>query len=76
MRPQDHPVGLNLGSILGSIRDMVSVVGMSYLMYDEDETLLADIVDTFADMQYKCVEAVLQTGAKFDFAHYWEDIRF
>jgi uroporphyrinogen decarboxylase len=49
---------------------------MSYLMYDEDETLLADIVDAFAQMQYQCVEAVLKTGAKFDFAHYWEDICF
>lgn len=75
-RPQDRPVGLNLGSVLGSIRDMVSVVGMSYLMYDEDETLLADIVDAFADMQYQCAEAILQTGAKFDFGHYWEDICF
>ena len=75
-RPQDKPIGLHLGSILGQIREMVSVIGMSYLMYDEDETLLADIIDTFADMQYKCVEAVLQTGAKFDFAHYWEDICF
>ena len=75
-RPMDRPVGLHVGSIIGQIRDMASVVGMSYLMYDEDETLLADIVDAYADMQYKCVEAVLQTGAKFDFAHYWEDICF
>ncbi|MBR2413376.1 MAG: hypothetical protein IKB13_02645 [Clostridia bacterium] len=75
-RDQGRPIGLNLGSVLGSIRNMTSVVGMSYLMYDEDENLFADIVDTFADMQYKCVEAVLQTGAKFDFAHYWEDICF
>ena len=75
-RPDDVPVGLHLGSVLGEIRDMVSVVGMSELLYDEDETLFADIVDTYADMQYKCAEAVLQTGAKFDFAHYWEDICF
>jgi uroporphyrinogen decarboxylase len=27
-------------------------------------------------MQYKCAEAILETGAKFDFAHYWEDICF
>lgn len=32
----------------------------------------ADIVDTYAKMQYKCLE----TGAKFDFAHYCEDICF
>ncbi len=75
-RPKDRPVGLHLGSVLGDIRNMVSVVGMSYLMYDEDEELLADIVDTYAEMQYQCAKAVLETGARFDFAHYWEDICF
>lgn len=75
-RPTDIPVGLHLGSVLGNIRNMTSVVGMSYLLYDEDEELFADIVDTYADLQYKCAEAILETGAKFDFAHYWEDICF
>lgn len=75
-RDMSRPIGLNLGSVLGSIRNMTSVVGMSYLMYDEDEDLFADIIDTFAEMQYKCVETILETGAKFDFAHYWEDICF
>lgn len=72
----DVPIGLFLGSVLGDIRSMVSVIGMSYLMYDEDEDLFADIVDTYAEMQYQCAEAVLATGAKFDYAHYWEDICF
>ena len=75
-RPQDIPVGLSLGSVLGDIRNMTSVVGMSYLLYDEDEELFADIVDTYAEMQYQCAKAVLETGAKFDFAHYWEDVCF
>lgn len=75
-RDQSRPIGLNLGSVLGSIRDMTSVVGMSYLMYDEDEDLFADIIDTYAEMQYQCAKAILETGAKFDFAHYWEDICF
>ncbi len=75
-RDWERPIALNLGSVLGSIRDMVSVVGMSYLLYDEDEDLFADIVDTYAEMQYQCAKAVLETGAKFDFAHYWEDICF
>lgn len=75
-RDMSRPIGLNLGSILGSIRDMTSVVGMSYLMYDEDEDLFADIIDTYAEMQYQCVKAILETGARFDFAHYWEDICF
>lgn len=75
-RPKDVPVGLHVGSLLGDIRNMVSVVGMSYLIYDEDEELFADIVDTYAEMQYQCVKTVLETGARFDFAHYWEDICF
>ncbi len=75
-RPQDVPVGLHLGSVLGNIRNITSVIGMSYLLYDEDETLFADIVDTYAEMQYQCAKAILETGAKFDFAHYWEDICF
>ena len=75
-RDMETPIALHLGSVMGQIRDIVSVVGMSYLMYDEDEDLLADIVDTYADMQYECAKAVLETGARFDFAHYWEDICF
>lgn len=75
-RPKDRPVGIYLGSVLGDIRNMTSVVGMSYLLYDEDEELFADIVDAYAEMQYQCVKAVLETGARFDFGHYWEDICF
>lgn len=71
---RDIPIGINLGSVIGTVRSMLSVVGMSYIIYDEDEQLMGDIVDTFADMQYKVVEAILKTGAKFDFGHYWEDI--
>jgi len=73
---QGVPVGLNLGSVMGTIRDITTVTGMSYLIYDEDEDLFADIVDTFAEMQYQCAKAMLETGMKFDFAHYWEDICF
>jgi uroporphyrinogen decarboxylase len=27
-------------------------------------------------MQYECAKTILETGAKFDFAHFWEDICF
>ena len=75
-RDYDAPIGLSLGSVLGEIRSMVSVMGMSYLIYDEDEDLFADLVDAYAEMQYQCVKTILETGAKFDFAHFWEDICF
>ena len=69
--------GIKVGSILGDIRNMLSVVGLSEIMYDEDdETLLGDIVDAYAEMQYKCVEEVLKTGIKADLGHYWEDVCF
>ena len=42
-RPKDVPVGLMLGSVLGQVRDMTTVIGLSYLSYDEDEELFADI---------------------------------
>ena len=73
-RSCDRPVGISLGSVLGEIRDITTVTGMSYLLYDEDEELFADIVDTYADMQYECVKTVLESGLKFDFAHFWEDV--
>lgn len=72
---RDIPIGLHLGSILGEVRNMLSVIGMSYMIAD-DYDLLAEIIDTYAEMQYKCAEETLKTGAKFDFAHYWEDICF
>ena len=61
-RETEYPIGLHVGSVMGHIRDMTTVMGMSYLIYDEDEELFADIVDTYAEMQYNCVEAVLETG--------------
>lgn len=72
---KEYPVGVFAGSVLGSIRSMLSVVGMSYMICD-DYGLLREIVDTFADMQYNVVKKILETGIKFDFAHYWEDICF
>lgn len=71
----DRPKGLAVGSVLGSLRNMLSVVGMSYMMFD-DYDLFAEIIDTFANMQYEVTKKSLESGAKFDFAHYWEDICF
>ncbi|MFA5561704.1 MAG: uroporphyrinogen decarboxylase family protein [Eubacteriales bacterium] len=73
--PREYPVGLYVGSVLGTVRNMLSVVGLSYMMADDPE-LLQEIVDTHADTQYRTVEAILATGARFDFGHFWEDICF
>lgn len=67
--------GLYCGSLLGDIRNWLGVVGLSYMTVD-DEDLLAEIVQTVADLAYRNTEAILKSGAKFDFAHFWEDVCF
>ena len=72
---RDIPVGLHLGSLMGNMRNMLGVEQLSYL-YADDEDLYKEIIDTMCGLCYDCAEAILQTGAKFDYAHFWEDICF
>ena len=67
------PLGFHMGSLFGRIRDVMGVIGISYLLED-DEELYDEIINAFGDLQYTIAEKVLATGTKFDFAHYWEDI--
>ena len=69
------PIGIHCGSLYGEIRNYLGVEGSSYLQVD-DEDLFDEIIDTKALMQYELVEAVLKTGAKPDYGHFWEDICF
>ena len=70
---REIPVGLHCGSLMGRMRDLLGVEQMSYLTVDDPE-LYEEIVDTMDGLCYDCVKAVLETGAKFDYAHFWEDI--
>lgn len=72
---REIPIGLHCGSLYGFIRDLLGVTELSYL-YVDDEDLYVEIIDTIGNLAYQCVEAVLKTGAKFDYAHFWEDICF
>jgi len=78
-RDKTAPIGLNLGSLFGNIRNMLTVVGMSYLILD-DYDLLAEICDLYGDIAAKCADNILKWAKKegivFDYAHYWEDICF
>lgn len=71
----DYPYGLHCGSLFGTIRNVLGLVGVSYLMADDDE-LYTEIIDTVAELCFQCVKTSLESGAKFDFAHFWEDICF
>ncbi|MCI5648554.1 MAG: hypothetical protein MR332_03835 [Fusicatenibacter sp.] len=69
------PIGLHCGSLIGYIRNLLGVEQLSYL-YADDEELYAEIIDTVANLAYRCVESALKSGARFDYAHFWEDICF
>jgi uroporphyrinogen decarboxylase len=72
---RELPVGLHCGSLMGRIRDLLGVEHLSYL-YADDEDLYKEIIDTIGNLSYQVVKTILETGAKFDYAHYWEDICF
>ncbi len=72
---RDYLYGLHCGSLFGNIRNIVGVEGSSYL-YCDDEVLFTEIIDTNAELCFRNVEYALESGARFDFAHFWEDICF
>jgi len=72
---RDYHYGLFCGSLYGWIRNWLTMEGACYLLVD-DEPLFDEIVETNANLCYECVKAALESGAKFDFAHFWEDICF
>ncbi len=72
---RQQPCGLYCGGLLGVIRDWLGLVGMSYLMAD-DALLFDEIIATVAELSYQGTKAILETGARFDFAHFWEDIAY
>lgn len=74
-KPEEReiPIGLHLGSLIGNMRNILGVEHLSYLYVDDDE-LYEEIVDTMCSLCYECAKVALETGTRFDYAHYWEDI--
>ena len=72
---REKPFGLSCGSMVGTMRNFLGVEQFSYL-YADDIELFEEIVAKFADIAYRCVKKALESGVKFDFAHFWEDICF
>lgn len=68
-----HPLGIFCGGLIGTIRDWLGLVNMSYLMVD-DEPLFDEMIELVSDLIYQGTKAVLETGIQFDVAHFWEDI--
>jgi len=71
----ENPYGLYCGSLYGVIRNWLGLVGSAYLQVD-DPALFDEMIQTVGELCYQCTKTALETGARFDFAHLWEDICF
>lgn len=73
LEKRQYPASLYTGSIIGTLRNIVGVENLSYLTVD-DPDLLKEMVDAFGAVSYGLVKKALESGAKYDFLHFWEDI--
>jgi uroporphyrinogen decarboxylase len=71
----EQPYGLHCGSLYGVIRNWLGLTGSAYLQKD-DPALFDEIIQTLGELCYQCTCKALETGARFDFGHFWEDICF
>jgi len=72
---REEPLGLYCKSLFGQIRNWLGIVGVSYL-YADDEELYDEIISTVGELVFRVTKRALESGAIFDFAHFWEDICF
>jgi uroporphyrinogen decarboxylase len=71
---RDYPLGVDCGSMIGRIRDMLTFEGLCYAYADEPE-IVEDMVETSCQLVEHFLDQVLP-HFKFDFASGWEDICF
>lgn len=69
---RDFPLGVNCGSMIGKIRDILTFEGLAYAIYDEPE-MLEDMVETCCRLTEYSLDQLLP-HFKFDYACGWEDI--
>jgi len=71
---RDYPLGIDVGSGIGRIRDMLSFEGICYAIYDYPE-MLEDMVETCCQLIEHQMDQLLPHFT-FDYASSWEDICF
>lgn len=64
---------LACGSLYGHLRDWMGMENLSMVIYD-DPAWFEEMVTTKADCAIGVLEKVLATGARFEAAHFWEDM--
>ena len=67
-----YPVGIDCGSMIGRVRDMLTVEGLAYAVADYPD-MVADMVETRCQIVEDFLDAVLPRY-HFDYASGWEDI--
>jgi len=72
---REIPLGIYCGSMYGDLRNFMGVENISYL-YADDEDLFAEMLNHVGNLWFNIVRDTLETGLKFEFAHFWEDICF
>jgi len=70
---REHILVLPVGSLYGWLRNWMGVENLSRLVY-RDPKLFEEMVTTVADCIYTVIRRVLEAGAIFDAAAYWEDM--
>jgi uroporphyrinogen decarboxylase len=71
---RDYALGVDCGSMIGKIRDMLTFEGLAYATYDYPE-MVEDMVETACVMVEDFLDQVLP-HLDFDYASGWEDICF
>ncbi len=69
---RDYPLVIWCGSMIGKVRDLLTVEGLAYLCADEPE-MVEDMVETACRMTENMLDQVLGK-VHFDAAHGWDDI--
>ncbi|MGI6385264.1 MAG: uroporphyrinogen decarboxylase family protein [bacterium] len=71
---RDYPLGVNCGSMIGGIRNILTFEGLAYACYDYPD-MVEDMVETACVMVEDFLDQVLP-HLDFDYASGWEDICF
>ena len=71
---REYPLGIDVGSMIGKIRDMLTFEGLCYAMYDYP-AMVEDMVETCCVLVEQTLDQLL-SHFDFDFASGWEDICF
>ncbi len=69
---RSYPLGVNCGSMIGRIRNMLTLEGLSYAIYDHPD-MVEDMVETCCVLVEDFLDQAL-SRLDFDFASGWEDI--